>query len=295
MKVRRNRLLDALLDTRLDDTLPECLIGFGHERTMYLGKGKIRSAGRTSGSIEITLPPALQAFTGLGCRMVVRDGLQPEIVLQPDFADVWSYLEALWSRLSLALGANESIGNFAPSAFTLTLLPPRNSQRGLPLAYSDLVTLFRSGENRSKGELEALARILSVLAAGIARDLGLEQAFALGFGDAVAYVITQTSAGFGTDFERSMAASLSRQAHFEPRLLISPFEDEFWFECEPALRRIHEQFRAWQGEPEHYEAAQQQWYRALQCESVPGCADRQTAPTSDDARRCKHADGAAFS
>jgi hypothetical protein len=206
--------------------------------------------------------------------VVVRDGLQPEIVLQPDFADAWSSLEALWDKLSLALGSNDSIGEFTPSAFTLTLLPPRHSQRGLPLAYSDLVTLSRRDESRSKGEREALARVLSVLAAAIARDLGLDQAFALGFGDAMAYVITQVSVGFGTDFERSMAASLSRQAHFSPRMPVSPFDDEFWHECEPALRRIHEQFRSWQGKPERYEAAQQQWYRALQCESVPVCADR---------------------
>lgn len=258
---------------------------------MYLGKGKIRSAGRTSGSIEITLPPALQVFTGLGCRIVVRDGLQPEIILQPDFADAWSYLKALWNKLSLALGANEPIGDCAPSAFTLTLLPPRHSQRGLPLAFADLVVLTRGGENRAKSdksdksELEALARVLSVLAAGIGRDLGLEQAFALGFGDAVAYAITQTSAGFGTDFERSMAASLSRQAHFRPRLLMSPFEDECWFECEPALRRIHEQFRAWQGKPEHYEAAQQQWYRALQCEAFPDALTGVTPHTNENARR----------
>lgn len=244
---------------------------------MYLGMCKIRSAGRTSGSIEITLPPALQTFTGLGCRVVVRDGLHPEIVLQPDFADAWSYLEALWNKLSLALGSDESVGNFAPNTFMLTLLPPRRSQRGLPLAYSDLVTLTRGGDNRPKEELEALARVLSVLVAAIARELGLEPAFALGFGDAVAYVVTQVSAGFGTDFERSMAASLSRQAHFRPRSSASPFDDEFWLECEPALRRIHEQFRAWQGKPERYEAAQQQWYRSLQCESVPGCADQHAA------------------
>ncbi len=112
---------------------------------MYPSMCKIRSAGRTSGSIEITLPPVLQTFTGLGCRVVLRDGLQPEIVLQPDFADAWSYLQSLWDKLSLALGSHESIGDLAPSDFMLTLLPPRHSQRGLPLAYADLVTLTRSG------------------------------------------------------------------------------------------------------------------------------------------------------
>ena len=240
---------------------------------MHLGTGKIRSAGRTSGSIEITLPPPLQSLTGLTCRVLVRDGLYPEIVLLPDFAEAWSYLEVLWKQLSRTLGANGATGRFTPGTFTLTLLPPRHSQRGLPLAYSDLVQLARSGEHCGQDEIEALVRVLSVLAASIAGDLGLDQAFALGFGDAVAYVVTQQSAGFGTDFERSMAASLSRQAHFTRRAVIAPFDDDFWLECEPALRRIHEQFRSWQGKPERYEAMRQQWYRALQFESIPGCAD----------------------
>jgi hypothetical protein len=244
---------------------------------MYLSMSKIRSAGRTSGSIEITLPPALQAFTGLECRVMVRDGLQPEIVLQPDFAEAWSCLDVLWQKLSLALGSGQMVDNFTPSAFSVTLLPPRRSLRRLPLAYSDLVTLTRSSKNTTRRELEALARVLSVLAAAIAGHLGLEQTFAVGFGDAVAHVVTQVSAGFGTDFERSMAAGFSRQAHFRPRQPILPFDDECWLECELTLRRIHEQFRSWQAEPKLYEAARQQWHRSLQCESVPGCAEPRAA------------------
>ncbi len=244
---------------------------------MYLGKCKIRSAGRTSGSIEITLPPALQPFTGLGCRVVVRDGLQPEIVLQPDLAEVRSLLKTLWHRLSIALGTSESTGEFEPSAFVFVLLPPRHWQRGLPLAYADIVHLMHSGEERAAGDPEALARILSALAAAIGRTLGLQASFAFGFGDAVAYAVTQVAAGFGSDFERSMTAGLCRQAQLGERPPGSPLEEEFWHECEPALRRIYEQFRAWQNKPSQYEAARQQWYRALQCESVPGCAETRTA------------------
>lgn len=244
---------------------------------MHMGLCRIRSAGRTSGSIEITLPPALQPFTGLSCRVMVRDGLQPEVVLQPDFSDVWSSVAALWEKLSLALGSDASIEDFVRGTFVLTLLPPRHAQRDLSLAYSDLVTLTRGSENRTENDLVALARILSVLAAAIARELGLEPAFSLGFGDAVAYVVTQASAGFATDFERSMAASLLRQAYFESRPPVSPFDDKFWLECEPALRRIHAQFLTWQRQPERYKAARQQWYRGLQCESVSGRTDQDAA------------------
>ena len=45
---------------------------------------KVRSAGRSSGSIEITLPPEVQELEGIECRLILRDGARPEIVIQPD-------------------------------------------------------------------------------------------------------------------------------------------------------------------------------------------------------------------
>jgi hypothetical protein len=257
---------------------------------MYLGMNKIRSAGRTSGSIEITLPPALQAFTGLGCRVVVRDGLQPEIVLQPDFVKTRSLLDELWRKLSLALGAPDLADDFTPGAFALTLLPPRHWQRGLPLAYADILCLARSSEEWTENDQEALARMLSVLTAAIGQGLGLQKTFAFAFGDAVAFVVTQVSAGFGTDFERSMAADFSREAQLSRPLAIAPLDEEFWLECEPALRRIYRQFLFWQENPAQYDKARQQWYRALQCESVPRCADSVRPPLSHHTRSPEHAD-----
>lgn len=244
---------------------------------MQLNICKIRSAGRTSGSIEITLPPALQAFTGVSCRVVVRDGLQPEIVLQPDLADARLLLKTLWQRLSIALGAGEPVSEFKPSAFMFVLLPPRHWQRGQALAYADIVRLTRNGEDKTAGDPEALARIVSVLAAAVGRSLGLHPGFAFAFGDAVAYAVTQVAAGFSSDFERSMTAGLCRQAQLSGRPPGSPLDEEFWHECEPALRRIFEQFRAWQSKPSQYELARQQWYRAFQCERVPGCAEPRAA------------------
>ncbi|MDR3473945.1 MAG: hypothetical protein P4M09_19990 [Devosia sp.] len=237
---------------------------------MSLGTCKIRSAGRTSGSIEVTLPPALQAFTGLGCRVVLRDGVQPEIVLQPDLAGLKSLLRSLWGKLALALGAGEVVEDFNPSLFMLTLLPPRHWQTGLPLAYADALTLTRRDMDRTADDLDALARVLTVMAAAIGRALGLEQPFALGFGDAVAYAVTEASTGFGADFERSLAAGLCRQARLERPSPVSPFSDEFWMQWEPVLRRIRGQFVAWQNHPDQHHTARQQWYRAQQCESLPG-------------------------
>ena len=237
---------------------------------MHVGASRIRSAGRTSGSIEITLPPALQSFIGINCRIQVRDGVQPEIVLQPDFAGERALTEALWRKLGAALGLGDAAEGFAPSTFVHTLLPLRHWQHGLPIAYADVMSLKRSGEERTAADDEALARLLAVLATAMGRSLGLEPSFAAAFGDAVAFVVTHVTAGFGSDFERSMAAGVSRQMRRGPCPSTSPLDDSFWSECEPALRRIREQFRTWQDDPAAFAATRQQWYRALQCEGVPG-------------------------
>ena len=244
---------------------------------MYLGMSKIRSAGRTSGSIEITLPPVLQVFIGLGCRVVVRDGLQPEIVLQPDLMKTRSLLGVLWQKLSLVLGCAELVDDFNSKAFILTLLPTRSRNGDLSLAYADIVALSRGSEEWDEEDMEAFARVLSVVAAGIGQTLGLQQSLALAFGDAVAYVVTQIPAGFASDFERSMAGGFFRQAQLHARRLVAPFDHEFWRESEPALRRICRQFLIWQNEPDEYRIARQQWNRALQCESVAGCAEQRAA------------------
>ena len=51
---------------------------------MDLGVRQIRSAGKGSGSIELTLPADLRDLVGLQCRIMLRDGSRPDIVLQPD-------------------------------------------------------------------------------------------------------------------------------------------------------------------------------------------------------------------
>ncbi|MBI1879961.1 MAG: hypothetical protein HYR94_17375, partial [Chloroflexi bacterium] len=99
---------------------------------MYLGTRKIRSAGRTSGSIELTLPPQLQGLEGVECRLVVRDGPRPEIVLQPDLSAAQALLQELWQKLRLGLIEIREIGEFSSADFTLALFLPRHWQERPP-------------------------------------------------------------------------------------------------------------------------------------------------------------------
>lgn len=233
---------------------------------MYLAIRRIRSAGRTSGSIEITLPAELQLLEGIECRLMVRDGPRPEIVLQPDLSAARALFQALWQKLRLGLGETGEIGDFSPGDFTLALFPPRHWQDRPPLAYIDALAVLRRRAGQQARHLEALARLLTYLAVAASYRLGLKTWLALAYGDAVAYLVTGISAGLGTEFERGMAHRIfwgEGRAH-EP--LGSPFDDQSWQRARPGLQRTYEQFCTWQENPEAYASAREKWYRALTAE-----------------------------
>ncbi len=233
---------------------------------MYLGTRRVRSAGRTSGSIEVTLPTQLQDLEGVDCRLIVRDGPRPEIVLQPDLSAAQALFHRLWQSLCLGLGEIEEIGDFSFAHFAMTFLPPGHWQERPPLAYADALSVLRWRAGQANGEPEGLSRLLAFLAVALGHRLGLKDAFALAFGVAVTYLMTGNSLGLGTDFERGMAYRLftdegcaTQGAHFL-------FGDGAWRQAQPGLRRVFHQFCLWQDNPQVYALARERWYRALSVE-----------------------------
>ena len=158
------------------------------------------------------------------------------------------------------------MGDFAPADFTLTLFPARHWQERPPLAYIDALAVLHRQSWRGNGEPEAVTRLLAFLAVAAGHRLCLKGALALAFGDAMAYLITGTPAGLGTDFERGMAhRTFWGEGRAHPPLG-SPFDDQVWQQARPGFRRGYDQFRTWQENPEAYAAAREKWYRALTLE-----------------------------
>jgi hypothetical protein len=234
---------------------------------VYLGSRRIRSAGRTSGSIEVTLPVELEVLEGVECRLIVRDGPRPEIVLQPDVSAAVALFHDLWQKLRVGLGEIAEIGEFSSGDFSMAFFPPAHWQERPPLAYADaLVVLQERGRARAESRHRGAAtRLLAFMAVAAAYRLGLTGSLALGFGESVAYLITGTAAGLGADFERSMA-HLIFWGDSGPQRAGSLLSDEVWQQARPGLKRVYDQFSAWQEHPEAYAEARERWHKALAVE-----------------------------
>lgn len=239
---------------------------------MFVGSRRIRSAGRTSGSVEVTLPPQLHSLLEIECRLLLRDGTHPEIVLQPDLSVAHALLLKLWKRVQVGLACIGEIGDFDPAAFTLALLPPRHWQQRPPLAYADaLLVLNRGGEAEGGEPLARLVAYMSIVAGG---RLGLDEGLAPVFGDAVAYLVTGVAPLAGLECERGLTRWLF-QDHIAPeRPASSPLDEGAWAEAVPGLIRAWEQFVEWQTMPDHHAVARQQWYRALLLEMGSAASSR---------------------
>ncbi len=263
---------------------------------MYLGRRKVRSAGRGSGSVELTLPIQVSMLEGVECHLSVRDGSRPELLIQPDLSEAESVFRELWRMLSVGLADVDEIGDFSPADFTLTLLSaPAPAERPW-LCYADALLLRgrlagdTNGWPVADAEREAAGRILAALAAAAGFRLGLNAALARVLGDGTAYVMAGVSTDMGADFERGTAhqafwsEARSATTGSTPRVASGLYEDGTWRLARGGLARIFRHCLGWQDDPLAYESARDHWYRALSVE-MEVAATASTA-TRHDWRLC---------
>lgn len=222
---------------------------------MELGTRSIRSAGQGSGSIEVTLPSPLRDLTGIPCRIALRDGLRPEIVLSPDLRPARDALGRLWAGLTQ--GWSASLGGLPLAEIGIAFRPGEGLDR---LAWTDALALAQAPPHQP----EMLCRCLRAMALHAALPLGLAAPHAAGFAASVAYALTGLVPK-PADQEACdiTAATLTGKL---PSLGEDALAPAFWRQAEPALRRLLELYQDLTAHPERLAALKRAWRQGVALE-----------------------------
>jgi hypothetical protein len=237
---------------------------------MHFGKRNIRSAGRSSGSIEVTLPVELAVLEGVACRLYLRDGLAPEIVMQPDLQAIMPVFEKLWDLLRLGLEEIDEIGDFSEADYSFGLFRAEKLGTMPSLAYADALLIRRSPVTAAETAppvLEAFARIIESMAAVAGGRLGLPGNLVALFGNQVATLVSGETIGARDAFARSFASQSLDGAHAAGWCRTAPLSADDWRRARGALMGAYDQFKSWGNDPAVFAKERELWYRARRFEA----------------------------
>lgn len=154
---------------------------------MDLGVRQIRSSGKGSGSIELTLPSDLRELVGLQCRVLWRDGSRPDIVLQPDLRSAHRAFAALWHSMAALLFRDDTNTPGIPLGSFVFALQPRPGSDAMPfLCWRDGLALAAAAPHDPSG----IARTLWAFGRVMAARLQIDPSLADGFGAACGYLVS---------------------------------------------------------------------------------------------------------
>lgn len=233
---------------------------------MRLATRKVRSAGRTSGSVEITLPVEMQALVGIECNIMLRDGMNPEIVVQPDVTAAQGIFVELWRMLRIGLEGVGDTGDFSLGDFSVGLFPARHWYDRPPLSYEDALALLsyfaRDLPSEQVQQSPALQSLIAFLAVGAAHRLEVRARLAVALGDAMGYLVTGINGAHGSEFEQEAAFdAFSQGESLAPGRIESLSIDSDWTAAQDGLERVYRLFAEWQEQPTEYQAASERWWR----------------------------------
>jgi hypothetical protein len=241
---------------------------------MDLGVRQIRSSGNGSGSVEVTLPSALRDLVGLPCRITLRDGLRPDIVLQPDFRPARAAFTLLWRHLATSLPDpfdDAATTDLPVTRFALRLAPGSDPCEGADPVLAWLDGLALSGPPPHDAQI--LARCVAGLAHARAAALGLRDK--AGFGAGCAYALT----GIVVHPAREEICGILDFALTDHSLAIRQSfahagEDAqspaFWHASGAILRAVTALFHGWNIQPDQHDMLRAAWRRSITIEMNGG-------------------------
>lgn len=240
-------------------------------RSMQFGQRNIRSSGRGSGSVEITLPIDLAVLEAVSCNIELRDGLMPEIVLRADLSFLLPIFEAVWQRLALGLEPVGDIGSFSEADYVLGLFAQRGFADRPCLSYADALLASRcidADESNSTiaaaDSLEAFARMFEAMATIAGTRLGLSPSISALLGNQIAYAATNAPVASLDVFARSSLSDVSGEIGWCEG---QPLSETHWRAARPVLERLFLRVADWDADDSDLTKARNHWYRARRVEA----------------------------
>lgn len=240
-------------------------------RSMQFGKRNIRSSGRGSGSVEITLPINLAMLEAVPCSIELRDGLIPEIVLRTDLFFLLPVFETAWQCLASGVEQVGDVGSFSESDYVIGLFAERGFADRPCLAYADALPAWRhrnSGETAARPAdpevLESCARIFEAMATVAGTRLGLSPATAALLGNQIAYAATGAPVPSLDVFTRNALADVSGDIGW---CRGQPLAEDRWCAARPVLERLFFRVADCDSEDSDLTTTREHWYRARRLEA----------------------------
>jgi len=236
---------------------------------MDFGTRQIRTAGKGSGSVELTLPGELRRLVGLPCRILLHDGERPNIVLQPDLARARDAFGALWGALALAL-LGEPAPAFPAPAFSFGLLRRAGGADCPYLCWQDGLAL-----GAGTATAEAVACSIAACAQQMAPDLAIAPSLAGPFGAVCGFTAIGRVAFPDWQVHCDVACvALSGHPAWHPGHAFAQAPDTrgdpFWAQLTPALCRVADVFAGWSQPGSAYPALRAAWRRGRSIELQQG-------------------------
>lgn len=202
----------------------------------HVGSRKVRSAGKKSGSVELTLPSVFAALEGVPCDISVKSAEgNPVIELRPRGAPLENLLDGAWSAMQRGLYGED--GRDLP-ADLVTLdfgTGGDDSPEGVVFSAGDLRLLRQGAEERGERALAACIEGLVTLDQ-LVRDQNPDRARMSG--KIIACLLTGDSLDldfYAIDAMRAMARKAAFEARFQAACLA---DSRRWAEVGSAYRAI---------------------------------------------------------
>jgi len=226
---------------------------------MDLGVRQIRTAGKGSGSIELTLPADLRDLVGLPCRITLRDGNRPDIVLQPDLQRAHRAFAMLWHAMADVLLTDDT--PFPLPDFTFGLHPRYGGNPAPFLSWRDGLALAGPPPH----DAAAVSRTLATFGQVMAPLIDIDPALSAAFGAACGFLLT--GAPPTPDAQQACDLVALHLADTRPPLgALDATGSPFWLLAEPVLAAAAGLFAAWTADPAGHATLCAAWRRGRSIE-----------------------------